>query len=321
MADRIERPVPTVIGTTMKTRSVISALALPLVALLTLAGCASSPSSAAERSPARISVVASTNVYGNIAETIGGNAIAVTSIESNPAQDPHSFQASAQNQLQLSKANIVIENGGGYDDFIGSMLKTANNPTAKIINVVQLSGKKPDANGDLNEHVWYDFPTVRLLTTTLVSALSKADPAHSKEFHANGAAFSAQLTSLEAREAALKTKYAGTGVSITEPVPVYMLNAIGLTDKTPVAFSHAIEEGNDVAPAVLEQTLALYSSKAVKVLVYNEQTTGPETQAVLNAAHKADIAVVPVTETLPLGTSYIHWMSDNLSAISTALTR
>jgi zinc/manganese transport system substrate-binding protein len=304
----------------MKARIIVSAVSLPLVTVLALAGCASSPSQTTGTSGSSpISVVASTNVYGSIAQSIGGSSVTVTSIMNDPAQDPHSFEASVQNQLQLSKANVVIENGGGYDPFVGTMLASAKNTSATVLDAVALSGLKPDANGDLNEHVWYNFPVMKTVADKLVATLSKIDPTKASTFQANATAFEAKLTALEAQEAALKAKFAGVGASITEPVPVYMLDAIGLVDKTPAAFSKAIEDGTDVSPAVLQETLALYSGHAVKLLAYNEQTSGPQTDAVIAAAKSAGIPVVPVTETLPSGKDYISWMTSNLDAIAHAL--
>src|SRR3990170_6823756 len=131
--------------------------------LILLAGCGSSSDSGsgtdASQSPAAASaipVVASTNVYGDIVEQIGGGKVKVTSVISDPDQDPHSYEANTQNQLALSKAKVVVENGGGYDDFIDRMLKSSDNSSAEVINAVKVSGKTAPAGGELNEHVWYD---------------------------------------------------------------------------------------------------------------------------------------------------------------------
>ncbi|WP_431278811.1 metal ABC transporter solute-binding protein, Zn/Mn family [Leifsonia poae] len=302
----------------MKTRSLVSLAALPaaaLMAALALTGCSTSASGTTD---GELSVVASTNVYGDIAQTIAGDAVKVTSLMNNPSQDPHSFEASAQNQLALSKADVVIENGGGYDDFMDTMLKAGGTKKATVINVVDLSGKKA-ADGELNEHVWYDFPTVQKLTDKLVDVLSKADASQATTFKQNGEAFTAKLAGLQNREAELKQQYAGAGAAVTEPVPLYMLDAIGLKNKTPEAFSAAIEAGTDVSPAVLKETLDLISGGSVKLLAYNAQTSGPETEKVLSAAKSDGVAVVPVTETLPSGKDYISWMTANLDAIGKAL--
>jgi zinc/manganese transport system substrate-binding protein len=303
----------------MKTRSLVSLLAIAAASVVALAGCSSSSSAGSDDGTVRI--VASTNVYGDIAETIGGDAVSVTSLMSDPAQDPHSFEASAQNQLAVSKARVVIENGGGYDDFMQTLEKGAKNGDATVLNVVDLSGLKPSSGGELNEHVWYDFPAVQKFVDALTAALAKADPAHKSDFEKNADAFRKQLTSLEDATAELKASHAGAGVAITEPVPLYLLEAAGLVNKTPEKFSEAIEQESDVSPVVLNETLALFSEHQVKLLAYNEQTTGTATERVLDAAKKAGVPVVPVTETLPAGKHYIDWMQGNIDAIGKALAK
>ena len=293
------------------------------LAALTLAACSSgaSPSSAGASTPSTIAVVASTNVWGDIAATIGGDAVSVTSIISDPSQDPHDYEASPKNQLALSKAAVVIENGGGYDDFVDTMLAAAHNSSATVLNAVTLSGKTAPAGGDLNEHVWYDFPTVEKVVDGIEAAYAAIDPGDAATFRTNASGLTSQIDALAQQEAQLKGRYAGVGVAITEPVPLYMLEAIGLTNRTPDEFSHAIEEGTDVSATVLQETLALYTDHAVELLAYNEQTAGPETQAVLDAAQANGVPVVPVTETLPAGKTYVSWMQGNLDAIGAALGR
>ncbi|NMO50043.1 zinc ABC transporter solute-binding protein [Actinoplanes sp. TBRC 11911] len=291
---------------------------------MAMSACGSSSSaspgpSAASTASTTLSVVASTNVYGDIVKQIAGDKVKITSIISDPDADPHSYEANSRTQLELSKADVVIENGGGYDDFVDTMLKAAKNTNATVFNVVDISGKKAPAGGDLNEHVWYDFPTVEKFVDQLTSTLAAKDPADASTFNAGAAAFNQKLTQMQGTEASIKAAHAGAGAAITEPVPLYMLEASGLVNKTPPAFSEAIEEGTDVSASTLADTLALFSQKKVALLAYNEQTSGPETEKVLTAAKSAGIPVVPVTETLPTGKDYVSWMTGNLSAIQTAL--
>ncbi|WP_433077881.1 metal ABC transporter solute-binding protein, Zn/Mn family [Dactylosporangium sp. CA-052675] len=292
--------------------------ALSLAMFLT--ACGSSPPGTPAAAPpgSAVPVVASTNVYGDIAKQIAGDRAAVTSIISNPDADPHSYEANTRTQLELSKAEVVIENGGGYDDFVDTMLQSAGG-SPKVINVVDVSGRKAAGGEELNEHVWYDLATVRQLADRLAAALGEADPAGAPTFTANAAAFKQKVEQLQAREAAIKAAHPGAGVAITEPVPLYMLQACGLVNKTPDEFSEAIEEGTDVPADVLRETLDLFAHKDVALLAYNEQTSGPQTRKVLDAARAAGVAVVPVTETLPAGKDYLTWMGDNLTAIETAL--
>ncbi|HEV7710440.1 MAG TPA: zinc ABC transporter substrate-binding protein [Asanoa sp.] len=263
-------------------------------------------------------MVASTNVYGDIVRQIAGDKVTITSIISDPAADPHSYEANTRTQLELSKADVVIENGGGYDDFVDTMLKSANSD-AKVLNAVDISGKAAAGGGELNEHVWYDLPTVGKLADQVASALSAAAPGDSATFTANATTFKQKLQDLDSTAAGIKSAHTGAGVAITEPVPLYLLDACGLVNKTPGEFSEAIEEGTDVPAAVLNETLGLFTGKQVKLLAYNEQTAGPETEKVLQAAKDNQVGVVPVTETLPAGKDYVTWMSGNLAAVKSAL--
>lgn len=302
----------------MRTSRLLLATLASLTAV-SLTACAA-PAGTTETDDGLIHLVASTNVYGDIATKVGGDLVQVTSILDDPSQDPHSFEANAQVQLDLSKADIVIENGGGYDDWADTLLAGAKNSDAVVLNASDISGfdQKP-ATGEFNEHVFYDFPTMKKVADELADAFAAIDPSAKDTFSANAKKFDDALAELEAREAAIKASHSGTGVAITEPVPGYLLEASGLDNVTPAEFSEAVEEGTDVSPAVLADTLATFSGGTAKVLVYNAQTSGPETEQVLAEAKKNGVPTVPVTETLPAGKDYLGWMSGNLDALEAAL--
>lgn len=290
--------------------------AAAIAAALILAGCTTTVSDA----PGKVQVVASTDVYGDLATTIGGSFASVTSIIDDPAKDPHEYQADARTQLAVSKAQILVENGGGYDDFVDTMLSASGNTTATVINAVTLSGYDAQAAG-FNEHLFYDYPTVGKVVDALVAAFTKADPSHSATYADRGAKLRIQLNTLENSEKNLAATTTGVGVAITEPVPNYVLKALGMDIVTPVAFSEAIEQGTDAPASVLEQTLATLRNGDAKVLVYNVQTAGAQTDAVLAAAKKANVPAVPVSETLPSGFTYIEWQKGVLATLAQALAQ
>ena len=104
--------------------------ALFIAASLALTGCASASTetstgtesngqsqSETQNTSGKLQIVASTNIWGDIASTVGGELVEVTSIIDSVKKDPHSYEATARDQLAVEKANLVIANGGGYDDF------------------------------------------------------------------------------------------------------------------------------------------------------------------------------------------------------------
>ncbi|MGB3909674.1 MAG: zinc ABC transporter substrate-binding protein [Pseudolysinimonas sp.] len=303
-----------------------------VLAAVGLVGCAATPT---PDDDGRLSIVASTNVYGDIATQIAGDAADVTSIITSAGQDPHSYEASAQDQLAIADADLVIYNGGGYDPFVDTLLDASGNDDLEVLDAVEVAGPAPEEDDDhadeegegahdhiegFNEHVWYSLHSMEALAQQIAEHLGELDAANAATYETNYQKFAAGLEALEARAHELHEDLDGIGVAVTEPVPAYLLAELGLDDLTPDEFSEAIEEGTDVPPLALDDTLQLIADGAVALVAYNEQTAGPETERVRAAAEAAGIPVVSFTETLPDGADYLSWMTDNLEAVASALT-
>jgi zinc/manganese transport system substrate-binding protein len=312
---------------------------------LLLTGCGSgsgaAPASAgAQTSDGVIDVVASTNVYGDIAAVIGGDKVNVTSIITKTSQDPHSYEATAQDRLLVSKAELVIENGGGYDTFLHKMADDSNIPHANIITAVDVAGLAPEqthaesspaasasasadehGHGEFNEHVWYSMDAMGKLADSVAAKLGELEPGSAALFTSNAATFKAGVDGLAGKLATLKAHGSGAPVAVTEPVPLYLLEAAGLENRTPADYTAAIEEGSDVPPAVLKAATELAGSKDIRFLAYNEQTEGPQTEALKKAAESAGVPVIDFSETLPEGKTYLQWMTDNVQNVSNVLEK
>ena len=267
-----------------------------------------------------VDVVASTSVYGDIVHSIGGDKVRVSSIINRTSQDPHSYEASAQDKLAVAKAELVVENGGGYDTFIDTLAADTGLDRGNVINAVDVSGlASGHAHAGLNEHVWYSLPAMSRLADAIAGKLGALEPASAQTFRTNAAAFKHALGGLEGKLAAIKASSGHAPVAVTEPVPLYLLEDAGLQNKTPAEYTAAIEEDADVPPAVLKAAVDLVASRGVRLLAYNTQTEGPQTVALKKAAETAGLPVVNFSETLPDGQSYIPWMAANVQSISKAL--
>ncbi|WP_285313394.1 zinc ABC transporter substrate-binding protein [Pseudarthrobacter sp. fls2-241-R2A-168] len=308
---------------------------------LLLSACSPQPEASGGTAPDGINVVASTNVYGDIAKAVGGDKVNVTAIINKTSQDPHSYEASAQDRLAVSKADLVVENGGGYDEFLHTLVNDSSIDAHNVLNAVELSGlahpkeaageatdeAAPAASsggdghdhGEFNEHVWYSLAAMGRLADDLASRLGGLEPDSAGTFTANAGTFKSELDQLAGKLGALKTSAAGDKVAVTEPVPLYLLSDAGLENATPEDYTAAIEEGSDVPPAVLKAATDLVASKSVRFLAYNGQTEGPQTEALKKAAETAGVPVVDFNETLPEGKTYLQWMTDNVNNVSKVL--
>ncbi|WP_417235584.1 metal ABC transporter solute-binding protein, Zn/Mn family [Arthrobacter sp.] len=307
-----------------------------LLISLGMAGCSGSTPAAEDNT---VTVVASTSAYGDIVRQVGGDAVTVESIISKASQDPHSYEATPQDKLTLSHADLVVENGGGYDAFVDTLTQDLGTKKADIITAVDYSkaahADGESADGDdshgsdagheghdhasFNEHVWYDLPTAAAVAQEIAHRLGELKPEDASTFTANAKKFAQGTADLDKRLHSLGADAAGHEFAMTEPVPFYLLEAAGLSDGTPEGFSSAIEEGNDVSPLMLRDLENKLASGDISLLAYNAQTSSPQTEAVRGLAEKSGVPVVDFTETLPEGSSYLQWMGSNIDAIQAAL--
>ncbi len=270
---------------------------------------------AAQTETARVPVVAAENFYGDVIRQLGGNHVEVTSILSNPDEDPHLFEASPKTARALQHAALVVYNGADYDPWMDKLLSASkSNDKRTVIVAAQLVGKK---SGD-NPHLWYDPATMPVVAKAVSAYLTSADPSHKSDYDARLAKFLDSLKPIDASVALLKSRYKDVPVTATEPVFGYMADAIGFEMRNQ-RFQMAEMNETEPSPADIAAFEKDLRERRVHVLIYNSQATGALTKRLLNVAKDAHVPSINVTETLPAGKTYQQWMTSQLDTLSSAL--
>jgi zinc/manganese transport system substrate-binding protein len=307
----MDSTVPGRAALTGRVRSRFAAAAVAVLLVPALAGC-----STAATSDGKIHAVAGENFYGDAISNVGGDLVSVTSILNDPNIDPHTYESSTQNAQQVADATLVVENGLGYDAFLGHLMSASPNGDRKVIDVQQLLGV---ADGS-NPHVWYDPATMPKVARAVADALEAIKPESKTTIETNLATYLASFAPLTAKIAEIKTAYGGTPVAYTEPVPGYLMAALDFKVLTPAGFARAIEDGTDPAPADVAAQQDLLTGHKVKLLIYNNQATTPVTESIKKVSTQSSVAVVGVSETMPAGAGgFVGWQLAQLGAIETAL--
>lgn len=261
-------------------------------------------------------IVAAENMYGDIAKQIGGVHVDVTTILSNPDQDPHSFELTPSVGYALIKAQLVIINGVGYDAWADRLLSHQTQNRPKIILAQDILGKKM---GD-NPHLWYDIDGMQKLSQYLAKQYIDFMPENRNLFEANLAQFSNQLTQIKKRIETIKSHHLGLFVAATEPVCGIMVEKLGF-EMGEQNFQWVIMNGGEPSPRQVAQFEDDLRQKKIKLLFYNAQVITPETDRLKQIANQANIPIIGVSETMPEGMSYQQWMNDTLSKIEAALPK
>jgi zinc/manganese transport system substrate-binding protein len=281
------------------------AVVVPLGVALLASACSSSPA-ASPSDPGAIVAVGAENEYANVIAQVGGKYVQASAIMSNPNTDPHTFEASASVAREVSAAQLVVQNGVGYDTFMNTIENAAPSSSRKVIVVQDLLGLPSDTP---NPHLWYKPSTMPAVANAIAADLAAIAPAHASYFKANAAAFIASLAAWNNAIAAFKAQYPNTPVATTEPVADYMLQAVGADNLTPFAFQADIMNGTDPSAQDVAIERSLFTQHKVKVFLYNQQVTDSLTESFITLAQANGIPVVGVYETMPVpGYDYQSWM-------------
>jgi ABC-type Zn uptake system ZnuABC Zn-binding protein ZnuA len=185
--------------------------AMTAIAVLVLSACqpgATSPGAASVSPPSpaadALKVVATTTVFADIVQSVGGSRVAATSII--PAGvGPEDYEPKPDDARKLVDARLVVSNGVGLDDFLDKLLASGTNGEAPQL-VLGDGIPTLTVDGEPNPHFWLDPSLVRQYYVPKIAAkLSELDPAGKATYDENAAAYSATLDNLDAE---LKAKVA-----------------------------------------------------------------------------------------------------------------
>ena len=293
------------------------AVAVSVGAALAVSACSSGTTGSSTTSASKIVAIGAENEYTSVLQQVGGRYVQASAIMSNPNTDPHTFEASASVAREVSSAQLVVQNGVGYDTFMNSIEKAVPDSGRKVIDV-QKPLSLPDSTP--NPHLWYKPSTMPAVANAVASDLAAIQPAHASYFKANARAFISSLDTWNQAVASFRGRYPNTPVAVTEPVADYMLQAAGADIRTPFEFQADVMNGTDPSAQDVALERSLFTQHKVKVFVYNQQVTDTLTQSFISLAQANGIPVVGVYETMPTpGYTYQSWMLAEIKALQQAV--
>lgn len=171
-----------------------------LVAAL-IAGCAQPAASGDDLAARPIRVVATTGMVGDLVRNVGGERVEVV-ILMGPGIDPHLYKASADDVVQLQRADIIFYNGLHLEAAMGEVLERMQSRsrtvavTGGIPREALLSSDEYDNLFD--PHVWFDVALWRQTVDYVRDMLIDLDPGHASIYRANAESYGRQLDELHA---------------------------------------------------------------------------------------------------------------------------
>lgn len=186
---------------TAQKRSVPTCWALIGAVVALVAGCGSTgDDSAGGPGVSTVTIVATTNILGDIAQEVVGDVTEVEVLMA-PNADPHSFGVSAQQAASMQQADLLIANGLGLEEGLVTHLDSARDSGVPIFEagdaVQVMDFSDADTGVTLSDPHWWTNPTQTLrVIDALAGALGAVLPGHQDEFDANATRYSEQVVEL-----------------------------------------------------------------------------------------------------------------------------
>lgn len=291
-------------------KKVITLLAIIMIIVMGFALIKGQHTSSKNNQHRQITIVASTDFYAELAQTVVGSHGKATAIIKNQNISPEDYEPTTAVAKEVSQADIVLANGLGYDTWLNKLAKASDQ--AKLIRVGETVLKQKTGS---NPHLWNNPETMIKTAHYLAKQLGQQDPTHKADFQKNANKYIASLKPIQSLITQISKKSNGHSLAQTEPVFEYMLKAMGyhVMDSD---FSEAIEAGNDPSPTTLATLKSAIENHKITFIVNNKQTSSTTVSNIINLAKTHHIPVVNVTETIPNGENYVSWKLSELQQIA-----
>ncbi|MDW8485611.1 metal ABC transporter solute-binding protein, Zn/Mn family [Bifidobacterium thermophilum] len=283
-----------------------------LVAAMGACGSRESAGTASSNASGTLNVVASINQWGSVASEIGGSRVTVTSIINSTAVEAHDYEPTSADIAAISKADVIIVNGAGYDSWA---TKAASSTKAQVVNAAESGGKH---DGD-NPHVWFSAAVRTAAAKAIATAYQHSDAVHAEEYTKQLKAWQDKEKTLESAIAETKQRLDGKKYAATESVAAYLADDMGLTDATPAGYAQAVANESEPASGDVTAFSKLLQAGSVALLVVNTQESNATTKQLTTAAGQGGVRVVELTEQMPKQYSTLtDWMTALVASFATA---
>ena len=145
--------------------------------------------------PQRLKVVATFSILGDVVHAIGGDMIDLTVLVGADG-DTHSYEPVPQDSVALTNANLIFENGLGFESWLNDLNTAANGQAQRVVVSEGITAGKisvGDATGETDPHIWQNPYNYVRVAELIRDTLSSADPTNAVTYQLNANAYITQL--------------------------------------------------------------------------------------------------------------------------------
>ena len=143
---------------------------------------------------AKIKVVSTFSILGDMVQNIGGKNIELTTLVGANG-DGHVYEPTPADARSIASADLVFVNGLGFEGWIDRLVKASGYKGKVIIATKGIKDLKFE--GELDPHAWQDLSNGRIYIKNIKNALIDIDPKNSDLYKKNFIAYDKILESMD----------------------------------------------------------------------------------------------------------------------------
>lgn len=278
--------------------------------------------------------------------TQGSDAVEVSLLIANGA-DPHSYQPTAQDIMNISNCDLIVFVGGDSDTWVQKAIDRSNNESLKSVALTELDGMtlqnisasshthdedghehehEGHSHGAFDEHLYLSLHNATVATEELCKILCQTDPENEALYKKNAEEYKAKISALDSsfKNDLSEKENENAFMLFADRFPfVYLLSDYG------ISYAAAFEGCSTDASASFDTVIRLIKEADehnAKYIAVTETSDKALAETVISSTKTKDQKIITlnsmqsVTKTqIEKGTTYLSVMEENLDLIRTAI--
>lgn len=303
----------------------------------------------------KLKVYTSFYVMNDFAEKIGGDKISITNLV--PAgTEPHDWEPTAKDIVDLQQADVFIYNGAGMETYIGKILASIENDKLVVIEAskgialqkieendtedinIQKEDKDEEeshdedlyqeeihsAEGnehyhDIDPHVWLNPLLAKVEMKNIADGLTKADKENAEFYKNNYESYAAELDKLDMEFREELKGFENRSIVVTHKAYGYLCEEYSLNQIS----IEGLNADAEPTPLKMAEITRFAKDKNIKVIFIESLVSPKLADTIAREIGAKTMILNPLgglkQEEIEAGKDYFSIMRENLQAIKTAL--
>ncbi len=275
--------------------------------IITLTSC---DSDVENRLDSELKIYTSFSAMSAIAKPLIGNDDKLIQL-TNGSVEPHEYEPTARDIVEISKANLFVYNGVGFEHYIGELQASVDEDIRFVNSAQNITFTSEDENG-IDTHVWLNLDNAKVQATNIVNGLIEVDKANEKIYLDNLKAFSNYVDILIGEYKSVLSDF-DDKVVVLHPAYTYIFEPFGIDQL-------AIQKNHEVEPTIneLKEVIDFINNNNIRYVFAASDQNSKALETVVNETG-VKVLILDSMENINEedidNNTYIRIMTENLEAL------